>query len=598
MSHDASRLTPAMRQYMQAKKEAPADAILLFRMGDFYEVFFDDARRAAPIMDVVLTSRNGVPMCGVPYHAVQTYVSRLLDAGVKVAIADQIEDPKKAKGIVKRAVTRIITPGTVLDDVVSSQRSNYLVGVYRRGRGRYGFAVLDVTTGDFRMAELAGRNALETELHRLRPAECILPADLHDEWTKQGFPDAPSGMVWTPVDPWRFDPEIARDELCRHFQAASLDGFGARGCPGAVSAAGAVFQYARDNLRTNLGHITSLRTYSSDQYLVLDRISQRNLELVEPLFADAQNATLLSVLDYTVTPMGARLLREWILRPLVDVEAIERRLDVVDVFVRDTLLLEELRETLGAIRDIERTIVRINLGTANARDLVALRRSLETVPGLRALLQDVDLPLICEIRSALHGLPDLVGKIQEAIVDEPPATVREGGMIRDGYNAELDELRRAAVEGKDWIAALQAREQERTGIKSLKVRYNKVFGYFIEVTRANLALVPDDYIRKQTLVNAERFITPELKEIESKVLGAEERCRNLEYELFQALRSEAAGATTEVQAVARAVAVLDVLASLAEAAVRHEYRRPQITAEPVLDIREGRHPVLDRVMQD
>ena len=594
-----SSLTPAMRQYMQAKREAPADAILLFRMGDFYEVFFDDAKRAAPLMDVVLTKRNSVPMCGVPYHALQTYVSRLLDAGAKVAIAEQTEDPKKAKGLVKRAITRVVTPGTVLDEqVLSATRSNFLAAVMPSRNGRCGLALLDLSTGDFRATELDSMADLETELHRASPAECLFPETLAETWESSGFPEAPPRLVWSPMEDWRFGVEIATEDLCRHFGVASLDGFGCRGMDLAVGAASAVLHYASNNLRRDASHLTGLRIYHTNEYMVLDRISQRNLELVEPIFADARNATLLSVLDATETPMGARLLREWILHPLCRSEPIRARLDAVEALVSDQLLLGELREVLGEVRDLERTVVRLNVGTANARDLLVLKRGLDAAPGIRALLNEVETPLVRGLCEDLVGLPHLTELIGRAIADEPPLTLREGGIIREGYNEGLDELRRGATEGRSWIAQHQAGEQERTGIRSLKVRFNKVFGYYIEVTKANLDLVPEDYIRKQTLVNAERFITPGLKEIEDKILGSEEKSKALEYELFQALREQTVAVTPQIQAVARAVAVLDVVASLACIAVRHGYRRPAIADEPVTDIKDGRHPVLDRLMRD
>ncbi|OPZ28809.1 MAG: DNA mismatch repair protein MutS [Lentisphaerae bacterium ADurb.BinA184] len=597
MTDPASSLTPAMRQYMDAKKEAPPDAILLFRMGDFYELFFEDARRAAPLMDVVLTKRAGVPMCGVPYHAVQSYVARLLEAGCKVAIAEQMEDPRLAKGIVKRAITQVISAGTVLDDtVLNAGRSNFLIAVLP-GKARLGVALLDVSTGDFRVTEVADRAGLETELQRLHPAECLLPETVHTRWQAEGWPDAPAPMVWTPVDDWLFDLEMARDALCRQLGVASLDGFGCRGLDVAVGAAGAVLSYVRNSLRRDASHITSLQVYQNDAYLVLDRISQRNLELVEPIFADARDATLLGVLDHTATPMGGRLLREWILRPLRDCAAIGRRLDAVEAMVRDPLLLNELRESLAAVRDLERTIVRLNVGSAGARDLLVLRHGLAAVPGLRALLGGLDAPLVRDLAAALADLPELTGLIARAIVDEPPLAIKDGGMFRPGYNADLDLLHRAAREGKDWIAQLQAKEQERTGIKSLKVRFNKVFGYYIEVTKANLGQVPADYIRKQTIVNGERFITPELKELESKVTGAEEKSKALEYELFQALREQVVAATAQVQATARALGALDVLAALADVAARNGYVRPVLTDAPVLDIRDGRHPVLDHLMR-
>ena len=593
------QLTPAMRQYMQAKKEVSPDTILLSRMGDFYELFFEDAKHAAPLMDVVLTQRAGVPMCGVPYHSLRTYVNRLLDAGVKVAIAEQVEDPKLAKGLVKREITQVITPGTVLDnDVLTASRSNFLVALLADARGAYGLALLDVSTGDFRVSQGPNRDWLETELHRVRPAECLLPQTLYEQWQEHGCPDVPGKVVWTPLEDWLFDPEVAEDRLLRHFEVASLDGFGCRGLSLATSAAGAVLFYAQTNLRRDVDHITGLQVYQADDCMVLDRISQRNLELVESLFADARNATLLSVLDHTVTPMGGRLLREWILRPLRSCERIRRRLDAVEALVSDPILLAELREALTAVRDLERTIVRLNVGTANARDLAVLERGLGAVPGLRALLSEITVELIRDLSADLVDLPETTTLIQTAIVDEPPATLKEGGIIRTGFNAQLDELHQAATDGKSWIIGFQRQEQEHTGIKSLKVRFNKVFGYYIEVTKSNLEFVPEEYIRKQTLVNAERFITPELKEIEDKVLGAEEKSKNLEYELFQEVRARVVEVTPRIQAIARAIGAIDVLASLADVASRNDYRRPVLVDTTTIDIRDGRHPVLDALMRE
>lgn len=591
-------LTPAMRQYMEMKKDAPADAILLFRMGDFYELFFEDAKKAAPIMDVVLTARGGVPMCGVPHHAHRGYVARLLEHGLKVAVAEQIEDPREAKGIVKRAVTHVVTPGTVLDDqVLSAGRSNFLTAVHPGRNRQFGLAMLDVSTGDFRVTEINGVNALENELHRLQPAECLVPESTHRDWETNGLPDAPAKLVWTPVEDWLFDGEMALDTLCRHFDVASLDGFGCRDLRDAVAAAGAVFAYAQGNLRQDAAHITGIRVDRNDSYMVLDRISQRNLELIEPIFADARGATLFGVLNRTITPMGSRMLREWCLRPLMDCGAIGRRLDAVAAFLQDPLLLTELRETLAAVRDLERVIVRLTVGSANARDLGTLQQGLAAVPDLRALLGGLDPVLIAELSDQMAELPELAGLIASAIVDAPPIAITDGGLIRDGYDEKLDDLRRAATDGKNWIAALQADEQERTGIRSLKVRFNKVFGYYIEVTKANLEAVPETYIRKQTLVNAERFITPELKELEDKVLGAEEKSTALEYELFQDIRARCVEQTSLVQRTARAVAAVDVLASLAETAAENGYTRPELTEEPVLDIHDGRHPVLDHLMR-
>ncbi len=594
-----SKLTPAMRQYMQAKSEVPDDAILLFRMGDFYELFFDDAKRAAPLMDIVLTQRAGVPMCGVPYHALRTYTSRLLEAGVKVAIAEQVEDPKQAKGLVKREVTQVITPGTLLDDdVLSASQSNFLVALTPGARKRFGIALLDVSTGDFRVCEGPDMGWLETELHRIRPVECLLPETLYEQWQEEGGPDTPGRIVWSPLEDWLFDQEIADDRLTRHFDVGSLDGFGCRGLGPALGAAGAVLYYTQNNLRRDIDHITGLHVYQTDDCMVLDRISQRNLELIEPIFAEAKGATLLSILDRTVTPMGGRLLRERILRPLRDCDVISERLDGIEVLLNDPILLTELREALTAVRDLERTIVRLNLGTASARDLIVLQHGLGAVPGLRAILDPLDADLVRRLREDMVDLPEVTELIERAIIDDPPITLREGGIIKPGYSSDLDELRGAATEGKNWIIGFQAKEQEQTGIKSLKVRFNKVFGYYIEVTKANLDLVPENYIRKQTLTNAERFITPELKEIEDKVLGAEEKSKGLEYELFQQVRELVIRATPRVQRIARAIGETDVLASLADVAGRHDYCRPALVDTTVIDIRDGRHPVLDALMQE
>lgn len=602
--HDAlmttnTTLTPAMRQYMQAKKELSEDTILLFRMGDFYELFFDDAKRGAQLMDIVLTQRGGVPMCGVPYHAVQSYVARMLEQGIKVAIAEQMEDPKLAKGLVKREVIQVITPGTVLDDqVLQAARSHFLVAI-AAAKERFGLALLDFSTGDFRVTEVKGLQALETELHRLRPAECLLSETVQEQWRQAGqAPDCPSTLAWTALEDWVFDPAVSSDRLCRHFGVASLDGFGCRGLDLAIGAAGAVLYYAQNNLRRDAGHITALAVYQTEDGMVLDRISQRNLELVEPIFADAKGATLISVLDRTVTPMGARLLREWVLRPLCRIDPIVERQDAVAAFARDPMLLGELRDALGAVKDIERTVVRITIGSANARDLVVLQRGLAEVPGLRAILGHVEAPLLQRLCADLVDMPELTDLIARAIVDEPPLAIRDGGMIRAGFHAGLDDLRRAATEGKNWIAGYQAKEQERTGIKSLKVRFNKVFGYYIEITKSNLDLAPADYLRKQTLVGAERFITPELKEIEDKVLGSEEKSKALEYEIFQEIREAVVKATAAIQRVARAIGSVDALAALGDVACRQGYCRPQVVEEPVLRLVDGRHPVLDARLQD
>ena len=596
----SATLTPMMQQYRKAKDELSGDTILLFRMGDFYEMFFEDAEIGARLMEITLTKRNGIPMAGIPYHALQSYLPRILESGQKVAIAEQVEDPKEAKGLVKREITQIITPGTIVEgDLLRAGRSNFLVAVLPGRRDLYGLATLDISTGDFRVTQVTGGDALITEFHRLMAAECLVPSTTYREYERDGFPDAPTRMAWTSAEDWVFDEDVANELLRKHFDVASLDGFGVREYPVAVRAAGAILHYAQHNLRRDAAHVTAIAPYANSDTMQLDRISQRNLELVEPLFTDSRNATLLAVLDQTVTPMGSRLIRDWLLRPLLDRARIEVRQDAVQALIADQLLLLELREALAAVKDIERTIARLNVGSANARDLLVMQRSLEAIPGLKAILSNTHgSSLLDVLADALHDLPAVTELVSAAIGDEPPLTVKDGGIIRDGYDPYLDDLRKAATEGKGWIAKLQLEEQERTGVKSLKVRYNKVFGYYIELSKANAGKVPEDYIRKQTLVNAERFITPQLKEIEDKVLGSEDKSKALEYELFQKVRDAVTAETITIQASARAVAEIDALASLAEAALKNAYVRPVVTDDLVLDIRDGRHPVVDHFVQD
>lgn len=598
-SSPAGELTPGMRQYMEAKRSLPKDTLLMFRMGDFYEMFFDDAKIASGLMNVVLTSRAGAPLCGIPYKAVRLYVPKLLAAGYKVALADQMEDAKQAKGLVKRDITEVITPGTVMEDtLLDDRRSNYLAAVLP-AKGRWGLATLELTTGDFRIAEVSA-DSLEGELTRLRPAEVLAPASLLENWRLEGFPqEVPQNMNWTSLEDWHYDIPMAQDLLLRHFQVASLDGFGCRGYTLAIGAAGAILNYASTSLRKDASNITRISTYQPEDCLILDRISQRNLELVEPLFNGEKNNTLLSVMDETVTPMGARLLREWMLRPLKDKAPILQRQDAVEDLFRDPALLARLRERLSAIKDLERTVTRLAVGSsASARDLIALRNGLETLPDLKALLGGTHAELLQQLGTELEELPELSGLIRSAIVEEPPALVHDGGMFREGYNQELDILRRASSEGKDWIAQYQLQEQQRTGIKSLKVRFNKVFGYYIEISKSFLDQVPQEYIRKQTIVNGERYITPELKEIEDKVLGSDEKSRALEYELFQQLRQQVCQHLPGIQKSARAISQADCLESLAQIALQYHYTRPEISEEPILEIHEGRHPVLDARMTD
>lgn len=595
----AGELTPGMRQYMDAKRSLTKDTLLMFRMGDFYEMFFEDAKIASSLMNVVLTSRAGAPLCGVPYKAVRLYIPKLLAAGYKVALADQLEDARFAKGLVKRDITEVITPGTLMEDsMLDDRRSNYLAAILP-SKGRWGLATLELTTGEFRLAEIAPES-LDSELTRLKPAETLAPASVLERWQLEGFPkEVPRNLNWTSLEDWHFDIEVCRKDMLRHFQVASLDGFGCRGYETAIGAAGAILHYACTNLRKDAANITRISAYQPEDCLVLDRISQRNLELVEPIFTGEKNNTLLSVMDETVTPMGARMLREWLLRPLNNLHDILERQDAVDDLFSHPMLLGELREMLAAIRDIERTITRLAVGSnASARDLIVLKRGLEMVPGLRTLLSDASAQLLHNEADELEELPELTELIGRAIVDEPPATIHDGGIFREGFNQELDTLRHASTEGKDWIAQYQLQEQQRTGIKSLKVRFNKVFGYFIEVSKSFLDIVPQEYIRKQTIVNGERFITPELKEIEDKVLGSDEKSQALEYELFQELRQRVCAHLQQIQKTARAVAAVDCLGSLAQVAIQYNYVRPEVVEETVLDIRDGRHPVLDARMTD
>ena len=595
----AGELTPGMRQYMDAKRSLTKDTLLMFRMGDFYEMFFEDAKIASSLMNVVLTSRAGAPLCGVPYKAVRLYIPKLLAAGYKVALADQLEDARFAKGLVKRDITEVITPGTLMEDsMLDDRRSNYLAAILP-SKGRWGLATLELTTGEFRLAEIAPES-LDSELTRLKPAETLAPASVLERWQLEGFPkEVPRNLNWTSLEDWHFDIEVCRKDMLRHFQVASLDGFGCRGYETAIGAAGAILHYACTNLRKDAANITRISAYQPEDCLVLDRISQRNLELVEPIFTGEKNNTLLSVMDETVTPMGARMLREWLLRPLNKLHDILERQDAVDDLFSHPMLLGELREMLAAIRDIERTITRLAVGSnASARDLLVLKRGLEMVPGLRTLLSDASAQLLHNEADELEELPELTELIGRAIVDEPPATIHDGGIFREGFNQELDTLRHASTEGKDWIAQYQLQEQQRTGIKSLKVRFNKVFGYFIEVSKSFLDIVPQEYIRKQTIVNGERFITPELKEIEDKVLGSDEKSQALEYELFQELRQRGCTHLQQIQKTARAVAAVDCLGSLAQVAIQYNYVRPEVVEETVLDIRDGRHPVLDARMTD
>jgi len=615
MSAEA-QLTPMMAQYRRIKGELPKDALLLFRLGDFYEMFFEDAQAGSQLLNLSLTARNGVPMCGLPFHAANNYIARILKAGRKVAICDQTEDAKPGK-LVKREVTQILSPGTHFDErMLVAERNNFLAAVYPSGR-IFGLALVDLTTGDFITTELESDAALLAELERLRPAEIILPT----EATAVRDSLRGSFQILSGYDDWTFAPETALYTVRDHFKVASLDGFGLKDRGAAIGAAGGALHYLTQNLRRDVKHLTRLSFYRRTDFLALDYTTLRHLEVLEPLHHDApKSSSLYGALHRTITPMGARLLRSWLSQPLAAVEPIRRRQEAVQTFIENTSGLDAFRVQLTSVRDLERTLGRLSSGSGNARDLVALRQALEQIPALRQTLAAISEPnpspgfatlspsdgerdgvrgvLITELTSQLSESPDLVELISRAIVDEPPLAVKEGGMIRDGFDANLDELRNAQRGGKDWIAKLQADEIAATGIASLKVRFNSVFGYYIEVTKSNLDKVPPHYIRKQTVANGERYITPELKDMEGKILGAEERSVKLEYELFQRVREEVLCQMARIQQIAASLAQLDVLACFAETARLQNYCRPQVGNEGVLQIRDGRHPVLEQQLVD
>lgn len=587
--------TPMMAQYRRAKAEIAPDTILFFRLGDFYEMFFEDALVASEILGIALTKRQGVPMCGVPFHAVDLYLAKLLRAGKKVALCDQMEDPALAKGIVKREVTGIVTPGTVLTDaMLDAARPNYLAGLHRAGQ-TYGLAMLDLSTGDFWMEEAADPDALFDDLARYAPPEIILSESLHaDERFLAGL-NATGPFALTAREDWIFDPATAADGLCRHFGVQSLDGFGGEGHPAAAAAAGALLYYVTRDLRRNAAHVRRIRFRTASDAMMLDESTLANLDLVVSHGTPRADAptTLLKALDTTRTAMGSRLLRDWLVRPLQNLAAIVARHDAVEALLKKRHDLDALRGILGDIKDLERLLARLSAGSGNGRDVRALATSLARLPALKDALATQAAPRLRELADAILPQNALVALVERALVEEPPVAIKEGGVIRKGYHAELDELRAAAHDGKQWIAELQAREIERTGISSLKIRYNSVFGYFIEVTKSNLARVPADYVRKQTVVNGERFITPELKECEHKILGAEEKSVALEYELFLELRGQVVAHTAAIQQTAAAVAELDVLATFAERALTCRYVRPQMTAAGPLVVRDGRHPVVE-----
>ncbi len=599
-----ARITPMRRQYLEIKEQYP-DCILLFRLGDFYEMFDDDAEIAARELDITLTaraqSRGGkkIPMAGVPHHSVDGYIARLIEKGFHVAVCDQVSEPT-GRGIVEREVTRVVTPGTVLEPtLLEAGKSNYLMGILPLGdveTGRWmraGIAFADVSTGEFNATQLAGEDIglrVFEELARVEPREVIMP----ESWAQRG-PTLPEGIHLSAVQDWTFDYAAAAELLREHFRVGTLDGFGLKNQPDAVAAAGGVLHYLRHTQRGALDQIMTVRAYSTEAFMVLDQFTRRNLELLESIRQGKAQGSLLGILDRTVTAMGARLLRQWLNQPLLEIKRLNARLDAVETLVNGEILRAELTETLKQVADIERLTNRILIGKAGPRDLIALKHTLAVVPRLQELI--ADLPKLTAITQRLDPCQAVSDLLTSAIVDEPPAALNTIGVIRPGYSAELDGILSASQAARDWIANLEAHERRRTGIPSIKVSYNKVFGYYIEVTNAHKDKIPEDYVRKQTLVNAERYITPELKEYETQVLNAEEEILRAERALFTEVCVKVGTERDRLLQTARAIAYLDVFLSLAAVAVREAYTRPRLTEDNILEIQAGRHPVVEKLLE-
>jgi DNA mismatch repair protein MutS len=605
--------TPLMRQYSAIKKEHPS-ALLFFRLGDFYELFFEDAVLAAKELQITLTSRNkekgiAIPMCGVPFHAAEGYISKLIRKGFKVAICDQVEDPRLAKKLVRREVTRVVTPGTAADSSLNAEENNFLAAVVITSVGA-GFAALDLSTGEFRATEFAGENAerrIEEELQQLRPKELLYassaplfdaPRDsarTHPPFEKREGWGTLAPWAVTPLDDWIFAPDHAIPLVENHFGVLSLEGFGLAGKPAAAAAAGAILYYVRSTQRGTLDHVDRIGFYERQSCLVLDAVTVRNLELIEPLFAGTDaGVTLFRTLDATVTPMGKRVLRAWMLRPSIDATEIQARLDAVAEQTKQTIAREELRRALEGVLDLERLLSRVTLETANPRDVIALAASLGRIPSVHTSLERLGSVRLQQLHSAIDELNDVRERIEKSIIPEPPISLNDGGVIQRGADRELDELHELSRNGKQFLAQMEQRERERTGINSLKVRFNSVFGYYLEISKANLHLVPPDYERRQTLVNAERFTTPELKEYEAKILDAQEKLVEIERRLFAELRSAIAGEARRIRQTALALAEVDVLASFAHTAALRNYCRPQFDDSSDLEIFGGRHPVIEQ----
>ncbi len=593
-------LSPMMQQYVNTKEEYK-DCILFYRLGDFYEMFFEDAITASKELDITLTGKDcgleeRAPMCGVPFHAVDTYINKLIEKGYKVAIGEQVSDPKTTKGLVKRKVIRVVTPGTNLDtQSLDESKNNYLMSIVSL-ENQYGCAVADITTGDCYVTEVDKSQKLLDEINKFSPAEiicndsfCVSGVDLEDLRNRLGI------TVYS-LDSWYFDDDKCRQTLMEHFHVGTLEGLGLKDCDSGTIAVGALFQYLIETQKRDLSHMTTIHPYSADCYMLIDSSSRRNLELVETLREKKKRGTLLWVLDKTKTAMGARTMRKYVEQPLIDPDAINGRLEAIEELNNKAMLRDEIREYLNPIYDMERIISRVSYNSANPRDLIAFSSSLSMLPHIEKIMGEFNSPLLKEIKNQMDALEDLFELITRAIVEEPPLAMKEGGIIRDGYNKDVDTYRRSKSEGKKWLTELEEREKERTGIKNLKVKYNRVFGYYLEVTNSFKHLVPDDYTRKQTLANAERYITPELKELEDMILGAEDKLFALEYDLFAQVRQQIGQEVKRIQQTAKAVANIDVLASLSLVAQRNNYVRPKLNTKGVIDIKNGRHPVVEQMI--
>ena len=595
-----AELTPMMQQYMETKKEY-SDCILFYRLGDFYEMFFDDALTASRELEITLTGKNcgleeRAPMCGVPYHAVDSYLNRLVSKGYKVAICEQMEDPATAKGIVKREVVRIVTPGTNLDtQSLDETKNNYIMCIVYVA-DRYGVSIADVTTGEYMVTEIEDSGKLFDEIYKFMPSELICNEAFY--MSGMDFDDMRDrlGITIYALDAWYFDDSVCKRTLKDHFGVSSMEALGLGDYDCGIIGAGALLKYLEETQKTSLSHLTRLVGYTTGKYMLLDSSTRRNLELCETLREKQKKGSLLWVLDKTKTAMGARTLRKYIEQPLIDRTMIERRLGAVEELKNNAISREEIREYLSPVYDLERLVGKIAYKSANPRDLIAFQSSLAMLPHIKCILQDMRSPLLVEIRESLDTLEDLCSLVSEAICEEPPLAMKEGGIIREGYNEEVDRLRSAKTEGKNWLAKLEEEEREKTGIKNLRIRYNKVFGYYLEVTNSFKHLVPDYYTRKQTLANAERYIIPRLKELEDTIMGAEDKLYALEYQLYCEVRDKIGAEIPRIQSTAKAVAQIDVFASLALVAERNNYVKPKLNDKGQIQIKDGRHPVVERMI--